>query len=217
MLYQFPFETALFITLFDLFLIGLTLGASTFRRVTYKRIAFIFIFLLFCTGSLVKLLGTSPGTGASTPNDLIFQSDSKIETFYLAVADEEAYFIFWKANIPENKGTLTIEMEGTYPTKLRILKKVNGQFRELRPDLTTSGNTYEPISINLDDYRFSDLSKEGEEALKYVWKDNLMNNSSTLVSLLFLISFVWFSFKKTPKTRKQLYAMMALLRLLVYS
>lgn len=201
MLYQFPFETALFITLFDLFLIGLTFGASTFRRLTFRRISFILIFLLFGTGSLVKLLGTSPGAGASTPNELIFQSDSKIETFYLAVADEEAYFIFWKASISDNRGKLTIEMEGTYPNGLRILKKVNGQFKELRPDLATSGNTYEPININLNDSRFTDLSKEGEEALKYVWKDNLMNYSSTLVSLLFLISFVWFSFKKIPKKR----------------
>jgi len=200
MLYQFPFETALFTTLFDLTLIGLTYGATRIRKATYRRTFFFIIFLLFGGWSLVKLIGSSPGVAASTPNDLTFWSDSDIGTFYLARADKEGYLIYWKETIFSNEETLTIEMEGTYPDRLRILKNINGEFKELQPDLTISGNTYEPINISLADSEFGKLSNAGELALEQIWKRNLMNYASTVVSILFLTSFIWLTLKNSSNS-----------------
>ena len=196
MLYQFPFETALFTTLYDLTLIGLALIVSRIQKTNYRQTSFAIIFLLFAGWSITKLLGSSPGAVASTPNEIVLYSNSNIKTIYLARAIENEYLIYWREFVANKKATITIEMEGTYPDRLRILKKVGSKFKELKPDLTISGNTYQPIEINVSDKEFNDLSRAGQNALKIVWKRNFMNYTSTIISILFLVSFIWLTLKK---------------------
>ncbi len=201
MLYQFPVGTALFIILLDLILIGLTFGATKILNPTFRRASFILIFLFFGSLSLVKLVGSSPGVAASTPNELTLQSDSDIGTFYLARLTEGEYLIFWKESIFSKKGTLKVEMEGIYPDLLRILKKTDGQYKELQPDLTVSGSTYKPIKINVSDSEFVPLSSEGEIAIKYVWMRDVLNYMTNIISVIFLLFFFWLTLKKGANRR----------------
>lgn len=191
MLYQLPIGTALVLILLDLVLIALSYGSSRIRTVIFRRGCYIVLLLLFGAGLLVKSAGISPGAIASSPNELSFQSTGPIGTFYLARVISDGYLIFWKENTESDDRTLVIEMEGVYPDRLRILKEIDGQFKELRPNLPSFGDTYEPIRLDVSDSKFIELTSEGEESLKQIWKWNLANYLSTFISTLFIISFIW--------------------------
>lgn len=199
MIYQFPFETSVFISLWDLSLIGLTLATTKINKSFWRNLSLVLILFLFGFVSLIKVFGTSPGSGASTPNDIILKSDSKIGVFYLSSSTEEGYHIFWRGKINGNEGTLTIEMEGVYPDRLIILKNINGEFKELQPRLDFTSDTYKPISINISNSEFRPISNKGVEAIDKNWKNEKANFASNLISLLFILMFLWISLKKTPK------------------
>lgn len=204
MIYQFPFETSVFISLWDLSLIGLTFATTKIDKPYWRKFSLVSIFFLFGFVSLIKVFGVSPGFGASTPNDINLKSDSEIGVFYLSSSTEECYFIFWRGNINGNEGTLTIEMEGVYPDRLIILKKINGEFKELQPRLDFSSDTYEPISINISNSEFSPISKKGVEAIEKNWKDENANFASNIISYLFILTFLWISIKKNSKSNLHL-------------
>ena len=118
MIYQFPLQAAIYITLLDIVLIGLTFGASVIRKKILRRLALTFVFLTFGSSSLLKLLATSPAPLPSSPNDLLLTSDSNIGTFYLARNQKTRYFIFWKGFILDKTGTLTIFSSSLMPASL---------------------------------------------------------------------------------------------------
>lgn len=204
MIYQSPFETSVFISLWDLSLIGLTLATTKIGKPYWRNLSLVLIFFLFGFVSLIKVFGTSPGFGASSPKDIILKSDSNIGVFYLSRSTEEGYHIFWKGKINGDEGILTIETEGVYPDRLIILKNINGEFKEFQPKLDISGKIYDPISINISNSEFRPISKKGVQAIDKNWKSEKMNFASNLISLLFILIFLWISMKKNSKSNPHL-------------
>ncbi|MBC6368197.1 hypothetical protein [Algoriphagus sp. AK58] len=198
MLYQLPLNLSLILIFFDFGLLVWVIRSSKWEK--WMTLSRIVAFVLFCSFSVLKWIGTSPTFAASSPNVLIFKSSDEIGKLYFARQRDEDLFIFWEEKINGKEGRLTFEMEGVSSNGLVIFKEIDQKLLEFRPNLELDGNTWKPIQLDINDSVFEPISREGELAFKSHRKVVWANYASQILSIAFLTIFLITSFKNPEKT-----------------
>lgn len=195
MIFQFPNTLLSPILLIDLILIGLIFVSTIPKRKIFQRTIYILTTLVFLGFGLFKLLGTSPGSLASTPCDLEIKNDGHFTTVYYLREMNGEQTVFWKDHLLGEKIRHYFELESSISDSLVIARKINNEYK------------YQSVRFKWDSVSFVDFEHRNFEkdrsgkiakAIKNYRMTEFGNYLTNLLTLGFILTLTWRMIKYGP-------------------